>query len=1776
MKNLYQTLLFAATLFAAFIQLPANAQHFQFQGGSFLGQQWINYLSGAALNGESLVAGDEVAVFDGDIMVGAFVLSQVCTPENQFENVLTSYSKLLDESIGFTQGNQVVFKCWQAATNVEAIIWEAEWTNPYGDAWTEPTFPAGANNYSLPVLDFSFAFNGELSGIVSSTPGALPLEGALVEVLGTDFSAISQTDGSYQIVDVPSGTYNLAASATGYLPDTVLNVNIVFDQATTVDFSLTLIMASVTGTVSSVDGTPIEGAGISVQGESFSTTTLADGSFVMQQIPEGIYSIKCTASDYFPKTNENVVLSNGGTTTVDFTLINSNAQSVPLKTGYSLVSSYIFPDDPDMLNVLDDVLDNLSFVRNDQGITLIKFGPNWMNGIGDWNSGDGYLVKMNSADTVILNGSPASLSQPIILKAGYSIIPYLLPEPKDAKEVFDDVLGNLKFVRNSTGLMLIRFGETWINGIGEMKPGEGYLVKMNNTDTLQQKPFECGDLLYDTRDGQTYKTVQIGEQCWMAENLNVGEKINGAVSMTNNDVVEKYCYDDLEDNCDVYGGLYQWNEMMQYTTTESVQGICPEGWHLPADAELCSLTTFLDASVNCLYGWSGDDVGGKLKEIGFSHWEYPNEGADNSSGFTTLPGGCKWTPDNSFQMIGLIGYIWSSTQDGFYAWRWCVTYDVSTIQKFNSHKAFGFSVRCIRNNTLPPNQAPSPPLPINPPNESSDQNININFSWSCSDPENDPLSYDVYFGTEPTPPQVATAIADTFYTPGTLEYATTYYWKIVAHDDQGNSTEGEVWSFATEFNSEYMPTEGLVGWWPFNGNANDESGNENHGQLNNVESAQSKVGDANGAFNYNGENSYIRFFQPFLGGNQTSEFSMFARVKPTQPGNIWGKSFSWGEVNFRIIEDSTVSIVWANANNGNTYSVIHSITPIEFNEWIDIILTFDNSTGSFYYNGVQVPITYYWVAQGGSVISTTEVNSLVNFAQDNNSNNIGYKITSGQQTDFYEGVIDEFAIWNRALSPEEVFDIYASSPEPSQVISNPIPENGASIISTDVNLSWSCSDPENDPLTYDVYFSTEATPPQVATAIADTFYTPETLEYATTYYWKIVAHDDQGNDTEGEVWSFTTIQQNNGFSLEFDGVNDFVDLHGVETFNFGTEDFTISHWFKSLTTELPENSVQTITKIPLDWSYGNYYYDVKAFHMGLTLYGITYTDEPCIIFHWNSEPHPGSFNGYTTLNTIDGEWHYITAVKSGTTLSVYHNGINISSQDRTPDMNQVADNDGSLKLGDYDNSIPHLIHSVEVWDVALNQNQIQSYMNSPPIGTENGLIGFWDFNIGVGSTITDLSGNGNHGTINGATWSTDVPNPWLNANFEANRISGVGPLEVIFTDLSTPQDSIISWQWDFNNDGTIDSEEQNPEWTYTDPGTYSVSLTVSDGENENTELKENYIDVQSDEELTFQWTKIKDDSELPDNVRFMPYAQDKVNGLIFSVDALAHVVYKYIIASNQFEVINATSWPSFDKCGDFLFDPVNERIIMWRSGTDNIYALPVNGGAWTQIGNGSYNSSMYGSGPFWNPFTEAPCVMNGYGWYKARNWIFELSNTTNNWVEKIPDSNNDPWRRGCHIFPNDDGTKLFMFSGQGKQSGNQSGPADPGFLPWATDVGYYNWFRDLWELDLASYEWTNILPYNSESIESEGGFAYYPSINTFLIMGGFIPPETFGGPSPSNNNLWKYNPSIDQGFILANQTGDIPPENAFPNPSFYDPLNDNIILFSLDEGIWVLEKQDNK
>lgn len=143
----------------------------------------------------------------------------------------------------------------------------------------------------------------------------------------------------------------------------------------------------------------------------------------------------------------------------------------------------------------------------------------------------------------------------------------------------------------------------------------------------------------------------------MAENLNVGDLINGDVMQSDNDIIEKHCIQNKELNCDEVGGAYQWYELMNHPVepvddSQILQGICPEGWHVPNRDEWQTLIDFLGGS---------DVAGGKLKEQGGNHWWTPNVGATDEVGFTAIPSGDILVPPENH---GEFADFWTSSPEG--------------------------------------------------------------------------------------------------------------------------------------------------------------------------------------------------------------------------------------------------------------------------------------------------------------------------------------------------------------------------------------------------------------------------------------------------------------------------------------------------------------------------------------------------------------------------------------------------------------------------------------------------------------------------------------------------------------------------------------------------------------------------------------------------------------------------------------------------------------------------------------------------------------------------------------------------------------------------------------------------------------------------------------------------------------------------------------------------------------------------------------------------------
>ena len=201
-------------------------------------------------------------------------------------------------------------------------------------------------------------------------------------------------------------------------------------------------------------------------------------------------------------------------------------------------------------------------------------------------------------------------------------------------------------------------------------------------------------------EGNVYNTVTIGTQVWMKENLKTTKYNDGTAIPNGTDdfawgglTTGAYCdYNNIPSNSTTYGRLYNWyavdNNASSKVASNGGKNVCPTGWHVPSDLEWTILTTYLGGlSV----------AGGKLKETGTTHWETPNTGATNETGFTALPGGYHSYFGSSWWGIGSYGVWWSSTE---YFTKNAngrgMIYNGAGVVMSPTDEIMGFSVRCIK------------------------------------------------------------------------------------------------------------------------------------------------------------------------------------------------------------------------------------------------------------------------------------------------------------------------------------------------------------------------------------------------------------------------------------------------------------------------------------------------------------------------------------------------------------------------------------------------------------------------------------------------------------------------------------------------------------------------------------------------------------------------------------------------------------------------------------------------------------------------------------------------------------------------------------------------------------------------------------------------------------------------------------------------------------------------------------------------------------------------
>ena len=391
------------------------------------------------------------------------------------------------------------------------------------------------------------------------------------------------------------------------------------------------------------------------------------------------------------------------------------------------------------------------------------------------------------------------------------------------------------------------------------------------------------------------------------------------------------------------------------------------------------------------------------------------------------------------------------------------------------------------------NQPPYTPTNPSPVEGASDLSIDTNFGWICTDPNRaDRLTYDIYFGSSPSPPKIVNKQSGYTYDPGILGFETTYYWRIVAWDSYGASAEGPLWSFTTKENT---PPSIPSNPTPVH-TATEVELNTDLYWIGNDPDGDVMTYDV--YFGINNPPSLIR------SNYQYSSFDLETLA--------YEKTYYWKIISRDIFGKSTEGPVWSFTTKiNNPPTVPNNPSPTDTSTNININADLGWSCSDP--DGHQLTYDIYFGTYNPPALIKSK-HHLSSYALD----------VLLYDTTYYWKIVAHDAFGKSTEGP--VWRFTTQPNLPPNTPSNPAPTNAAIHVDLNTDLQWTCTDPEGDPLIYDVFFGTTNTPPLVSHNQLTTIYTPGSLNFITTYYWKIIAYDSFGKSTVGPVWSFTTKPSN--------------------------------------------------------------------------------------------------------------------------------------------------------------------------------------------------------------------------------------------------------------------------------------------------------------------------------------------------------------------------------------------------------------------------------------------------------------------------------------------------------------------------------------------------------------------------------------------------------------------------------------------------------------------------
>ena len=556
----------------------------------------------------------------------------------------------------------------------------------------------------------------------------------------------------------------------------------------------------------------------------------------------------------------------------------------------------------------------------------------------------------------------------------------------------------------------------------------------------------------------------------------------------------------------------------------------------------------------------------------------------------------------------------------------------------------------------------------------------------------------------------------------------------------------------------FIPVDGLIGWWPFNGNANDMSGNENNGIVNGANLTVNRFGDAESAYYFNGVDASIEILHdPIFNAPEititgwinvdswTSYYFGNCCFGPTiiskREGSGWGSSFQLNVGEGMFFADWTI-----NGNGGISYT---DNSPVDFNDedWFFFSYTHNDESVNLYLNGI--------------LVQSIESPGYLNFNE--------LPIWIGARPggiQYFTGYIDDIGIWNHALSSIQILELYQASYNNEEIQSNCnsfddinitfsqegcTDETACNYDSNAICDDGTCEYVEEVDLGEDIISCEES-----LTLDAGDGY--DSYSWSTGENTQIIEVSESGNYSVEVENNSTAIEENN-YSMNFDGQSYII----MSADNLPTDERTVSVWFKTDyigafnygQAVLSYGGLSDTAEGATSWNMainnscspgGNYAFEVQ-----------NHWNQNLVLYPYNDIDYNSSWHNWTITTSVEGTKFYMDG-ELVSESDLFINNTNTAGKDLI--IGEIVDPSGEGPVWSNGCIKPWQgqLDDIQIWNYALSPTQIQNYMTCLPTGNEEGLVGYWNFEEGPNEgQVLDVSGNGNNGTIIGTTYIEDVP-----------------------------------------------------------------------------------------------------------------------------------------------------------------------------------------------------------------------------------------------------------------------------------------------------------------------------------------------------------------------------------------------------------------------------------